>query len=230
MEHKKQILLFIDNKIYADLLIEQIEYVKEFFVKNAHSKASFLEALSYSNLDAILLDIDSLDPNDAVMWKKINKLGANFPIIFMVGMHDLSNKLSQDHEELIKFIKKPFKINALIKQLKQSFDAYDRSAIANLSIGPYVFHPSSKMLIYLNTDKKTYLTDKETAILLYLFKANEQIVTRQTLLKEIWAYNDTVTTHTLETHIYRLRRKLELTPSKENFLITCPGGYKLCHS
>ena len=229
MEQKKQILLFIDNKILANLLIEQIEQVTEFSVKNVQSKASFLEALSISSQDAVLLDKDSLDPNDTVIWKKINKLGETFPIICMVGIHDLPKKLSKNQEELINFIKKPFKINELIKKIKLSLDSYDRSAIAKLKIGPYVFRPSGKMLIYLNTDKKIYLTDKETAILLHLYKANEQIVTRQTLLKEIWAYNDSVTTHTLETHIYRLRRKLEVAPSKEKFLITCSGGYKLCH-
>jgi DNA-binding response OmpR family regulator len=75
--------------------------------------------------------------------------------------------------------------------------------------------------------KKTRLTEKETAILRYLYRAGKTPVPRDQLLTEVWGYNSGVTTHTLETHIYRLRQKIEKDPSNATLLVTEGGGYKL---
>ena len=71
------------------------------------------------------------------------------------------------------------------------------------------------------------LTEKETAILKHLYRAGDKVVSRDTLLGEVWGYNAGVTTHTLETHVYRLRQKIEADPSNARILLTEPGGYKL---
>jgi DNA-binding response OmpR family regulator len=71
------------------------------------------------------------------------------------------------------------------------------------------------------------LTEKETAILKYLYRAGEKTIGRAILLNEVWGYNSGVTTHTLETHVYRLRQKIERDPAKAEILITEPGGYRL---
>jgi DNA-binding response OmpR family regulator len=71
------------------------------------------------------------------------------------------------------------------------------------------------------------LTDKECSILKYLYRAGGKAVPRQVLLNEVWGYNGAVSTHTLETHIYRLRQKLEADPSHPRLLLTENGGYKL---
>ena len=75
-------------------------------------------------------------------------------------------------------------------------------------------------------NKKIRLTEKETAILKYLYRASDA-VGRDTLLGEVWGYNAGVTTHTLETHVYRLRQKIERDPSKAEILVTDQGGYRL---
>ena len=74
---------------------------------------------------------------------------------------------------------------------------------------------------------KVRLTEKETAILKYLYRAEQKVITRDVLLEEVWGYNSGVTTHTLETHIYRLRQKIEKDPSNARLLVTESGGYKL---
>ena len=71
------------------------------------------------------------------------------------------------------------------------------------------------------------LTEKETAILRYLYRAGQRPVSRETLLQEVWGYNSGVTTHTLETHIYRLRQKVEKDAASPAILVTESGGYKL---
>src|ERR1700724_1104618 len=86
--------------------------------------------------------------------------------------------------------------------------------------------PGSKMLTGANA-RKVRLTEKETAILRFLYRAGQLPVSRETLLQEVWGYNSGVTTHTLETHIYRLRQKIEKDAANPEILVTEAGGYKL---
>ena len=106
-----------------------------------------------------------------------------------------------------------------IRQHGQSEDAV-------FAIGPYTFRPASKLLVDGNGGK-IRLTEKETSILKYLYRAGERVVTRDVLLHEVWGYNAGVTTHTLETHVYRLRQKIEPEPANARLLLTEAGGYRL---
>jgi DNA-binding response OmpR family regulator len=76
-------------------------------------------------------------------------------------------------------------------------------------------------------DAKIRLTGKETAILKYLYRAGPRVIGRDTLLGEVWGYNAEVTSHTLETHVYRLRQKIERDPTRAEILVSEPGGYRL---
>ena len=71
------------------------------------------------------------------------------------------------------------------------------------------------------------LTEKETAILKFLLRAGDEPVSRDVLLNDVWGYHADVTTHTLETHIYRLRQKIEADPANAQLLVTEGGGYRL---
>ena len=93
-------------------------------------------------------------------------------------------------------------------------------------IGPYSFRPAGKVLVDPK-GKKIRLTEKETNILKYLYRAGAKPVSREELLTEVWGYNAGVTTHTLETHIYRLRQKIEPEPGQARLLLTDAGGYRL---
>jgi DNA-binding response OmpR family regulator len=97
---------------------------------------------------------------------------------------------------------------------------------AKMSIGPYRFQPKTKLLLNPK-GSKVRLTEKETSILRYLYRFGQQPVSRETLLQEVWGYNSGVTTHTLETHIYRLRQKLEKDVATPAILVTEAGGYNL---
>jgi DNA-binding response OmpR family regulator len=111
-------------------------------------------------------------------------------------------------------------LRAQLRQHEQSEDAV-------FNIGPYSFRPSTKLLVDAANKKKIRLTEKETAILKYLYRAGARTIGRDTLLGEVWGYNAGVTTHTLETHVYRLRQKIERDPSQAEILVTEPGGYRL---
>ncbi|MEP3302664.1 MAG: helix-turn-helix domain-containing protein, partial [Roseibium sp.] len=103
---------------------------------------------------------------------------------------------------------------------------HEQSEAAPFATGRYSFRPAAKIM---QDDKgsKVRLTEKETSILKFLYRAGEKPVTRDILLHEVWGYNSGVTTHTLETHIYRLRQKIERDPSNAELLVTEAGGYKL---
>lgn len=116
---------------------------------------------------------------------------------------------------------KPFRLGELLAHLSAHLgpDAESRA----LRIGPYLFRPGAKLL---SGARQIRLTEKETNILKFLHEAGGTVA-RETLLGEVWGYNPAVTTHTLETHIYRLRQKIEENPGEARILITENGGYRL---
>ena len=125
------------------------------------------------------------------------------------------------------YIAKPFRLNELLARLRAQLRVYDNSEDAVFPIGPYSFRPSSKLLLEPQRNRKIRLTEKECAILKFLYRAGSRPVGRQILLNEVWGYNSAVTTHTLETHIYRLRQKIEPDPTNSRLLLTEGGGYRL---
>jgi DNA-binding response OmpR family regulator len=124
------------------------------------------------------------------------------------------------------YVTKPFKFAVLLARIRAHLRQYEASEDAVFQIGPYTFRPGAKLLTNPK-GSKLKLTEKETAILRYLYRAGQKVVGRDMLLAEVWGYNSNVTTHTLETHIYRLRQKIEADPSNARILVTEPGGYKL---
>ena len=111
-------------------------------------------------------------------------------------------------------------------RLRAHLRSHEQSEDAVFRVGPYEFKPAVKMLVTAD-DRKIKLTEKETSILKYLYRSGGQPVSREKLLDEVWGYNSGVTTHTLETHIYRLRQKIEPDTSQATLLLTESGGYRL---
>ena len=131
----------------------------------------------------------------------------------------------QNHK-VDEYIIKPFRYAVLLKSIETQLHKFKKSENTQYSIGNYAFKPNSKIL-ESNESRSIRLTEKEKNILKFLYKNSGNTVSRETLLHEVWGYNSKVTTHTLETHIYRLRQKIEDNPSNACFLITEHGGYKL---
>jgi len=125
------------------------------------------------------------------------------------------------------YITKPFRLGVLLARLRAQLRSHEASTDAVFTIGRFSFHPTAKMLVESGSRKKIRLTEKEVAILRYLYRAGDRPVPRETLLGEVWGYNAGVNTHTLETHVYRLRQKIEREPGQAEILVTAPGGYRL---
>lgn len=117
---------------------------------------------------------------------------------------------------------KPVRPGVLLARVEEALRA---AAAEPVRIGPWSFDPVARLLEDA-AGRKVRLTDKEVAILEHLRQAGG-VVGREALLAEVWGYSAAVTTHTLETHIYRLRRKMEADPANATLLTTEAGGYRL---
>ncbi len=125
------------------------------------------------------------------------------------------------------YVTKPFKFAVLLARIRAQLRQHEQSEDAVFTVGPYTFKPAAKLMVRDADGQKVRLTEKETSILKYLYRAGDKPVGRDELLNEVWGYNAEVTTHTLETHVYRLRQKIETEPSQAKILVTEPGGYRL---
>lgn len=121
---------------------------------------------------------------------------------------------------------KPLRAATLLTRVRRLWREVAVADADRLSLGPYSFDVEQRVLHDPVTDRRVRLTEKEAAILLHLHQAAGP-VERTTLLHEVWGYNDQITTHTLETHIYKLRQKIEANPSDARLLLTEGGGYRL---
>jgi DNA-binding response OmpR family regulator len=174
----------------------------------------------------MIIDVGLPDTDGREVVRSLRKSGFKAPIIMLTGHDTDSDTILGLESGANDYVTKPFRFAVLLARIRAQLRQHEASEDAVFSVGPYSFRPGSKMLIGSNA-KKVRLTEKETAILRFLYRAGQAPVSRETLLQEVWGYNSGVTTHTLETHIYRLRQKIELDAASPAILVTESGGYKL---
>ena len=223
------ILLVESDAALRATLAEQIALAGEFHATEAGTAAEAAAKLDAGDAryDAILLDIGLPDGDGRELCAKLRRDGKRMPIIMLTGAdaeQDVVRGLDAGAND---YIAKPFRLGELLARLRAQLRVFDNSEDAVFTIGPYVFRPSAKLLLEPARNRKIRLTDKECSILKYLYRAGGRPVPRQVLLNEVWGYSSAVTTHTLETHIYRLRQKIEADPSRARLLLTTAGGYSL---
>ena len=170
---------------------------------------------------AVIMDATLPDGDGHAVCARLRANGLSMPVILMNG----SNRVATAEDTIT--IAKPFRLSELMTRLKDRVARHQlRTARAAIRIGPYELKVDEKSLQSENGGR-IRLTEKETAILTFLHGKAARPVPRAELLKEVWGYNPAVTTHTLETHIYRLRRKIEADPANAALLLTEAGGYRL---
>ncbi|OSQ40411.1 response regulator transcription factor [Thalassospira mesophila] len=223
----KQVLVVEDDTALSQSLTEQLRLHEEFDCVVAHSGQEALEAVKDNYFDVILLDVGLPDIDGRDVCKLMRRAGVKSPVIMLTGANSDSDTILGLESGANDYVTKPFRLNVLLARIRAHIRQHEQSEDAVFAIGPYSFQPSAKILIETTTEKKIRLTEKETSILKFLFRAGDKPVSRETLLDEVWGYNAGVTTHTLETHVYRLRQKIEKDPSNATILVTEPGGYKL---
>jgi DNA-binding response OmpR family regulator len=223
----KTILLVEDDDALRDSLAEQLQLHEEFDVVTAESGADAIALTRKQHYDMLILDVGLPDMDGRELCRLLRRSDIKSPIIMLTGADSEADTILGLDSGANDYITKPFRLGVLLARIRAQLRQHERSEDAVFALGPYSFRPAAKMLLDPDGDRKIRLTEKETAILKYLFRSGDSVIGRDELLNEVWGYNSGVTTHTLETHVYRLRQKLERDPSNATILVTEPGGYRL---
>ncbi|HCK19863.1 MAG TPA: DNA-binding response regulator [Thalassospira sp.] len=227
MSTGKQVLVVEDDAALSQSLTEQLRLHEDFECVVANSGKEALDLAKDSYFDVILLDVGLPDMDGREACRLMRRNGVKSPIVMLTRSEtdaDITLDLDAGAND---YIRKPLRLGVLLARIRAQLRQHQQSEDAAFSIGPYTFKPSAKMLVLDESEKKVRLTEKETSILKFLYRAGDKVVGRDTLLGEVWRYNAGVTTHTLETHVYRLRQKIEADPANAEILVTESGGYKI---
>ena len=199
-------MLFItNNELLKSDIIDQISiYAPEFNVID-------------NGIDTA--DIIVVDENISLM-QELSCQNPKKPLIFLSSKEDVN-------DSKIYFISKPFNLSVFLDKIKALINIFENSSDGTLEFNSYILYPSRKEIFNTRNQETTKLTEKEVAIIKYLYKNKERIVNKQDLMQEVWDYAADVATHTVETHIYRLRQKVEKDDSSAQLILTSEGGYQL---
>ena len=226
MPNTHRLLICDDDASLRETLMEQLDLYDEFTVLTALDGQSAVTRVTEDRIDLAVMDVGlpDLDGREAV--RRMRAGGFRGPVIMLTAQDSEADHVEGLEAGANDYVTKPFKFAVLLARIRAHLRSHEASEDAVFQTGPYTFRPGAKLLVG-ERGSKLKLTEKETAILRFLYRAGREVVGRDTLLAEVWGYNAQVTTHTLETHIYRLRQKIEPNPALAAILVTEGGGYKL---
>ena len=222
----RTILIVDDDEDLRATLVEQLSLYEEFQVLREDTATGGIQTARNGMIDLLIMDVSLPDMDGREAVKILRKGGFKAPIVMLTGQDTDSDTILGLEAGANDYVTKPFRFAVLLARIRAQLRQHEQSEDATFTVGPYTFKPSRKLM----TDRrggKLHLTEKEASIIKYLYRAERKVVTRDVLLEEVWGYNSGVTTHTLETHVYRLRQKIERDPSNAEILVTESGGYKL---
>jgi len=222
----RTILLVDDDNDLRDTLTEQLALYEEFTILQEPTAAKGIHTARNQQIALLVMGVGLPDMDGREAVKLLRKGGFKAPIIMLTGHDTDSDTILGLEAGANDYVTKPFRFAVLLARIRAQLRQHEQSEDATFTVGPYTFKPGQKLLT-LENGQKIRLTEKEAAIIRYLYRADQKVVTRDVLLEEVWGYNSGVTTHTLETHVYRLRQKIERDPSNAEILVTENGGYKI---
>ena len=226
MPNTRKILIVDDDPQLRDALTEQLSLHEEFEAAAAENGTKGVQVAKEGQVDLVIMDVGLPDIDGREAVRILRRNGFKAPIIMLTGHDTDSDTILGLESGANDYVTKPFRFAVLLARIRTQLRQHEASEDAIFAIGPYTFWPASKLL--LNQEgSKLRLTEKETSILRHLYRAGERPASRERLLQEVWGYNSGVTTHTLETHIYRLRQKIEKDAAAPAIVVTAAGGYKL---
>ena len=226
MPNSRKILIVDDDTELRNALVEQLSLHDEFEAVAVDCGTKGVQEAKTGQVDLVIMDVGLPDVDGREAVRILRKSGFKSPIIMLTGHDTDSDTILGLESGANDYVTKPFRFAVLLARIRAQLRQHEASEDAVFTIGPSTFRPSAKVLLNPK-GSKIRLTEKETAILRFLYRAGQKPVSRETLLQEVWGYNSGVTTHTLETHVYRLRQKVEKDAAAPAILVTDAGGYKL---
>ena len=223
----RSILIVDDDTALRHSLAEQLHLHEEFEVTECGAAGEAITKARDERYDLVLLDVGLPDMDGREACRLMRRAGLKMPIIMLTAADGEADTILGLESGANDYVTKPFRLGVLLARVRAQLRQHEQSEDAVFNIGPYTFRPAAKLMVHDETGKKVRLTEKEASILKFLYRAGNKAVSREVLLDQVWGYNAGVATHTLETHIYRLRQKIESEPGEASLLVTEPGGYRL---
>jgi DNA-binding response OmpR family regulator len=229
MSAERPILIIDDDHDLRSILAEHLAESREFHPVGVAtlSEADASLGSDTTRFDTVILDVGLPDGDGRDYCAKLRRQGHKMPIIMLTGSAGEMDVVRGLDAGANDYIAKPFRVQELIARIRTQLRGFESSDDAVFTIGPYLFRPATKSLVEAGGNRRIHLTAKEVSLLKFLHRAGDRVVDRQELLNEVWGYNTAVTTHTLETHVYRLRQKIERDPTDPCLLVTHRHGYRL---
>jgi DNA-binding response OmpR family regulator len=224
--NKRTILIVDDDEELSSEVEEQFSIYEEFQTLHEGTAGKGIQAVRRGIVDLVIMDVGLPDMDGREAVKILRRSDYKAPIIMLTALATDSDTVLGLEAGANDYVTKPFRIAVLLARVRAQLRQFEHTDDASFQIGSYTFQPGKKLLTD-DRGNKIPLTEKEAAIIKHLFRADQKTVPRDRLLEQIWGYNASVTTHTLETHVYRLRQKMEQDPGNAKILITEDGGYKL---
>ena len=222
----KNLLLVEDDEIVLSELCELLSESGEFYITKAKSCDDVHLFFNDNHFDLVILNPELLKGYVQRFLDVLFRIGFSGPIIFTCPVKEIVELEAQNMGRILACLQRPFKIVSLLECIRRLLSKYEFSSEVIIPIGNIQFYPGSKS-IALQNGQTVNLTEKETNILKYLHRYRDRIVSKEVLLNEVWSHSTSLTTHTLETYIYRLRKKIRVSFACEELIVTKKGGYQL---
>jgi len=222
-----RLLIVDDDEAFREALVQQLILQEDFTIQEAGTAMAGIALARQDRFSAIILDVGLPDMDGRDACRLLRKHGVDVPIVMLTAMDGDADQILGLDSGANDYLTKPFRLNVLLARLRTQLRQHLRSSDAVFSLGPYEFRPNLKVLVRTDDGRRIPLTDKETQMLRLLYRHLDRPTDRNVLLREVWGYSSEASTHTIETHIYRLRQKIEPDPGAPSLLVTEAGGYRL---
>ena len=220
-----KILAVAGDSYLLETMLVQIGREGGYDVRGADSLAAARLAWGEMNPDLVIVDAQLNDGEGRAFCRWIRNMNATIPILMLTESAGAMEAVEELTAGANDYIPKPLRFAELMARIETYLARIAVRANAHLTLGGFHFSHTHKTLIHIASGKVIPLTEKETAMLEYLSN-NHGTTSKETLLKAVWGYSNNANTHTAETHIYRLRRKIYAVDSTP-LIITAEGGYRL---
>lgn len=224
---KKRVLVVDDDEPLREALAGQLDMHEGYEVIQAGTGSDALDRARAATFDTIVLDLVLPDLDGREVCRILRRNGIATPVIVLTGATSDADEILSLDAGANDVVTKPFRIAVLLARVRAHMRQYASSADAAFTVGPYLYKPGSRLLIERGSEREVALSDTENSILRLLCRAAGAAVTRQELYEQIWGFKAPLDTHTLQTHVYRLRRKIESDPGEPRILISEHQGYRL---
>ncbi len=211
----RPILVVTADAPLGEAVAEQLNVIPGMTPVVCSGSKDALDHLATDRFAAVIADDDLADDRADTLRQTLARMEGTI-LVVRIGSGISNNAIT-----------KPFRLGTLMARVRELIEHPALALPAPVEVGPFTFHPESRALEHRASGTSNRLTEKESLILIELLLAGDVPVGRNALLERVWGHDTRIRTHTLETHIWRLRRKLGEDRSRARILLNVPGGYRL---